>query len=77
MNNPQCLDPDEMEFYMSENGIPYIIDDQNPEPNDLDFCSIFIWSNGYSPGVGYWIEAHIMDLTYGVKHQTYVPASGL
>ena len=77
MTNPQCLDPDEMEFYMSENGIPYIINDQNPDPVNLDFVAINIPSNGYSPGVPYWIEAHIMDLTYGVKHESLIPASGL
>jgi hypothetical protein len=75
MQNPQCLDPDEMEFYMSENGIPFIINDQNPDPNDLDLASIQVIGD-LSPGYNY-IEVHFLTITYGVEHHTSIPASGL
>ena len=60
---PQCLDPDELNFYISSNGIPYIIDDMTPQ--GLDFISIFV------DGKLMWLEdtyleGHYLDLTFGV-----------
>jgi hypothetical protein len=74
---PQCCSPEELEFYMSGVGIPFIIDDNLPSsPEGLEFESIIVdgWS---SPGVNYWQEAHFSSITYGIRHQTSVPASTL
>ena len=77
MQYPQCLSPEDLEYYLSDNGIPYIIDDQNPDPENLEFESISVPSNGYLGGVGWWIEYHNMFITYGVRNETQVPASEL
>jgi len=76
MVNPQCCPPEELEFYMSENGIPYIINDQNPDPEELEFESIIIEGDKMN-GIGYWVEAHLMKITYGIKHETIIPAASL
>ena len=65
----------ELEFYLSEDGIPYIIDAENPG-NGKEFCLIDV-SWDYSPGWDYWVETHKFDITYGVRHETQVPASDL
>jgi hypothetical protein len=58
--------------------IGVLIDDQTPEdPEDLELASIDIPSDGYSPGLTYWIEVHLLNITYGIKHETTVPASEL
>lgn len=75
--DPQCLSPEVLEYYMAENGIPYIIDDQNPDPENLEFESINILSNGLYIYFGGWQEYHNMFITYGVKNETQVPASEL
>lgn len=77
MQYPQCLDPDDLNFYMSSNGIPYIIDDQNPDPQNLEFESINIPDDNLALGLNYWIEAHLLDITYGIKHGTNIPAIDL
>jgi hypothetical protein len=78
MTNPQCCSPEELEFYMSNDGILYIIENEKPtQPPNLEFEYIDISSWGFSPGIGYWQESHIMDITYGIKNETIVPASNL
>lgn len=72
---PQCCDPDELNFYLGSNGIHYIIDDNEPE--ELEFHSIEI------EGELVWLqepeyeEVHLLNLTYGVKHQTLTPPTPL
>jgi hypothetical protein len=72
---PQCLDPDELNFYISSNGIPYIIDDMTPQ--GLDFVSIFVDGKLGWLDLDHYFEVHYLDLTYGVKYTTTVPASSL
>jgi hypothetical protein len=74
---PQCLAPDTLEFYRGEDGIQYIIGQENPDPqNGLEFESIIVWGDATVWGENY-VELHFMDITYGIKHETTVPASPL
>jgi len=73
---PECLDPDHLNFYLTSNGINYIIDYYHPG-GGLDFLWIemigellFIEEEGYE-------EKHIINLTYGETYQTVVPAGTL
>ena len=75
MSNPQCCDDDELNFYMTSNGIPYIIHDNIPEnPEGLEKESVIVIGD-YSPGDDYWQEIHFLEITYGIRHETTVPAS--
>jgi hypothetical protein len=72
---PQCLDPDHLNFYLTSNGIEYIIDDMKPEGLDFTWIEIrgdilFLEDNWYE-------EVHLLDLTYAETYLTLTPASGL
>lgn len=74
-SGPQCLPPSEMNFYISTNGIPYIIDAYQPQ--NLDFTEInidgeviFLWPDGFQ-------EFHYYYITYAPIYETSVPASAL
>lgn len=66
----QCLPPDELNFYISNNGIPFIIDD-NDTFNDKEFCDIDV-KYDWMPGDNYWIETHFLDISYGIRHNTVI-----
>ena len=76
INEPQCLDPDLLNFYLSNDGIPYMIDDNNPDPNELEFCGIDV-RDEYMAGDRFWVEAHLLDIYYGTECETSTPPSGL
>lgn len=64
----QCLEPDELNFYISNNGIPYIIDD-NITNIDKEFCYIdIIWD--FIKDGNYFLEEHFMNISYGVRNET-------
>jgi len=71
---PQCCDPDELNFYLTSNGIDYIIDDYQPQ--DLDFIWIDIDGELYLNYPSYE-EIHLIDLTFGETYETVVQASQL
>jgi hypothetical protein len=71
----QCLQPDELNFYLSSNGIPYIIEDNDNFP-EKEFCYIDI-KYLLIPSIWYYYEAHWYHITYGVRQETSVPASEL
>lgn len=78
-NNPedwvQCLDPDELNFYISNDGIPYIIED-NDTYIDKEFCDIdVIWD--FIPDDEIYYEVHKLNISYGVRHETEIAASEL
>jgi hypothetical protein len=78
-NNPndwiQCLPPYELNFYISSNGIPYMIED-NDTFIDKEFCDIDIkWY--FAASNEYYVEQHYYDIAYGVRHETTVAASEL
>jgi len=73
---PECLDPVELNFYLSSNGIPYVIDDL--QPNQMEFIQIII--NGdvfWNDPSSIYEEAHWLTLIYGDIEETVVPASQL
>lgn len=71
----QCLPPGELNFYISNNGIPYIIDD-NDTFEDLEFCEIdVIWDYLNDPNDYY--EEHFYTLMYGERHETNISATDL
>ncbi len=71
----QCLPPGELNFYISSNGIPYIIDD-NDTFEDLEFCKIDVeWWNMY--GNESYYEVHYYTISYGERNETYIAASDL
>jgi hypothetical protein len=72
---PQCLDPDELNFYIGSNGIDYIIDDL--EPQGKEFISIDVYGELLWLPNDYYEEQHFFDITYGNKYMTIVPASSL
>jgi hypothetical protein len=78
-NNPedwvQCLDPDELNFYISNNGIPYIIED-NDTYIDKEFCDIdIIWD--FTPSIWNYYEVHKLNISYGVRNETEIAAIDL
>ena len=71
----QCISPSELNFYISSNGIPYIIDDVDCF-EDKDFCDIDIrWD--FLPSTEVYYEQHFYDIVYGVRQETTIPASEL
>jgi hypothetical protein len=67
----QCLPYDELNFYISNNGIPYIIEDNNTFI-DKEFCYIdVIWY--FAAGYQYYYEVHKLDIGYGVRNETIIP----
>jgi hypothetical protein len=71
----QCLPPNELNFYISINGIPYIIED-NDTYVDKEFCLIdVIWMFMASNDLYY--ETHFLNISYGVGHGTQIAASEL
>lgn len=64
----QCLPPSELNFYISTNGIPYIIED-NDTYIDKEFCLINVIYE-YMAGDDYWIETHLFTISYGIRHNT-------
>jgi hypothetical protein len=64
---PQCLDPDEMNFYISANGIDFIIDDLQPQGKE--FISIDVKDRLYLQEE-YYEELHLFDITYGNLFRT-------
>lgn len=73
-NNPgdgvQCLEPDELNFYISNEGIPYIIAD-NDTFIDKEFCNIdIVWD--FVPSMEIYYESHTYNISYGVPHGTQV-----
>jgi hypothetical protein len=74
-DGPQCLPPSELNFYISSNGIPYIINEY--EPQGLDFTEINVERDViFLDPVGFE-EYHYFIITYAPKYRTTVPASGL
>lgn len=71
----QCLSPSELNFYLSTNGIPFIIDDNN-EISGYEFSDIVVRYD-YMAGNDYWIETHKLDITYGLRNETIIGASTL
>ncbi len=69
----QCLYPEELNFYISANGIPYIIDDNNTFINKEFFFIDVIWLAAF--GNDYYYEAHHYDISYGVRHETEIGIS--
>jgi hypothetical protein len=64
----QCLGPDELNFYISNNGIPYIIEDNNTFI-DKEFCDIdLIWDFIHTEQ--FYLEEHFMNISYGVRNET-------
>jgi hypothetical protein len=71
----QCISPDELNFYLSDQGIPYVIDDLD-NIEGKEFCLIHIhWD--IMVDMNQYIEAHLLDLSYGIRHETTVGASTL
>jgi hypothetical protein len=71
----QCLNPDELNFYLSENGIPYIIA-ANDTYIDREFCFIEVkWD--FWPSNDRYFEHHYYNISYGVRHETQVGISPL
>ena len=71
---PQCLDPDELNFYIGGNGIPWIVEANRPE--DLELVFIELEDDLYL-GLDLYEEYHFLDITYGEKEKTTVPAGSL
>ncbi len=70
----QCLPPGELNFYISSNGIQYIIDD-NDTFEDLEFCEIdVIWENIIWD---HYYEEHFYSISYGERHETNISATDL
>ena len=71
---PQCLDPEELNFYLSSNGIDYMIEDNRPENLDLIYIDVrdelLLQEDVYE-------EFHFFDLTFGETYQTLVPPNSL
>jgi hypothetical protein len=71
----QCLPPDELNFYLSSQGIPYVIDDCDLD-EEKEFCLIHVhWD--FMVDLELYIEAHLLDLSYGERQETVVGASKL
>lgn len=66
----QCLPPTELNFYISSNGIPYIIDD-NDIYSEKEFCLINVYWD-FIPGNETYYEQHWFDITYGIKQTTVI-----
>ena len=75
-DGPQCLPPNEMNFYISANGIPYIIEDNKPLDEDYEFTYIEIEGDVAFPPGGYY-ETHFFWITYSILYHTSQPASSL
>lgn len=71
---PQCLDPDELNFYLTSDGIDYIINDLQPQ--EMEFIEIKI-KGDLVYGDTRFYEAHWLTLIYGDIIRTYIPASTL
>jgi hypothetical protein len=71
----QCLPPSELNFYLSSNGIPYIINDNNLV-SGYEFSDIVVRYD-YMAGDDYWVETHKLDISYGIRNETIVGASTL
>ena len=72
----ECLDPNELNYYISSNGIPYVIDDQNPA--EMEFLEILISADVFwNDDDDKYIEAHWVTLIYGDIEETTTPASQL
>lgn len=71
---PQCCDPDELNFYLSSDGIYYIINDKKPEGLNLTCINIIDELFWYG---GWYYEEHFLNLTYSETYQTVVQASEL
>ena len=68
-----CIDPDAMNYYLYD-GIDYIIDDRQPQGKEFSSCIV---EEEILPSTTYWERLHIIDITYGIKHQTINPPSPL
>jgi hypothetical protein len=68
----QCLPPNELNFYISGNGIPYIIA-ANDTYIDKEFCNMDV-KYDMMASTEFWIETHFLDISYGVRNETEVPA---
>jgi hypothetical protein len=71
----QCLPPNELNFYISPNGIPYIIA-ANDTYNDKEFCDIDV-KYDMMAGDEFWLETHFLDISYGVRNETEIAAIDL
>jgi hypothetical protein len=72
---PECLDPDHLNFYLTSNGIDYIIDYYQPQ--GLDFIWIDIDGELLFLQQGWYEEIHLIDLLFAETYQTLVPAGSL
>ena len=66
----QCLPPSELNFYISNNGIPYMIDDNNTFI-DKEFCYIDIRYD-FLPSIWLYYEQHFYDIGYGIRQSTTI-----
>jgi hypothetical protein len=72
---PQCLPPNDLNFYISSNGVPYIIDHLKPQGKDFVMIDVYgdiIWL--YDE---YYEEQHLYNITYSIIYKTIVPATSL
>ncbi|MCK4407173.1 MAG: hypothetical protein KAT33_05865 [Bacteroidales bacterium] len=68
-----CLCPDELNYYLYD-GIDYIIDDRQPQGKEFSSC--IVYEDIYISSQ-YWGRLHVINITYGIKHQTIDPPSPL
>lgn len=71
---PQCLSPAHLNFYLSSNGIYYILVDNEPYGYDFTWISI---QGDLLPIYPWYEEVHWMTITYGEINATQVPAEEL